>query len=75
MKTQAKVTQAEADAYMDGWGAHHKGFNLELAKHNWCKCNLESLLQFFLQGYEDSCSGVINFDKIMGPNDFEPDVP
>jgi hypothetical protein len=72
--SKAKVTQEQADAYMDGWGARHNGFSLELAKKNWLKCNLESLLQRFLEGYEDSSAGKLDFDKMMGPNDFEPDV-
>jgi|WetSurMetagenome_2_1015567.scaffolds.fasta_scaffold1313151_2 hypothetical protein len=73
--SKAKVTQEQADAYMDGWGAHHNGWSLELAKKNFCKNNLESLLQCFIEGWEDSARGSIDFDKIMGPNDFEPDVP
>jgi hypothetical protein len=73
--SKAKVTQEQADAYMDGWGAHHNGQAIHQAMESWGKYHPKSVRQCFFEGYEDSSVGSINFDKIMGPNDFEPDVP
>ena len=71
--TTAKVTQAEADAYMDGWKARHEYQPLEYA------LKLSGLDRhhrlIFKQGWEDSQEGKLDFSKMMGPDDFEPDVP
>jgi hypothetical protein len=67
--TKAKVTQAEADAYMDGWMAYHNGHTIWDVK----TCANKELWPCFSQGYQDCASGRLNFDKIMGPNDFEPE--
>lgn len=69
--TTAKVTQAEADAYMDGWVAQHNGHTLADVK----TCSNKELWPAFSQGYQDCSAGKLDFDKMMGPNDFEPELP
>ena len=72
--TKAKVTQEQADAYMDGWMARHDGQPIKDATELWDKTKAKHLKQHFIQGYEDCELGKLNFDKCMGPNDFEPQI-
>lgn len=73
--TQAKVTQAQADAYSDGFAARHRFIALDIALAESGYSRSKDLKQCFRAGYEDCGNGTLNFEKIMGPNDFEPDVP
>lgn len=73
MNTQAKVTQAEADAYMDGWKSRHE---FKALKESLAECGLDRHHKAcFKQGWEDSQEGKLDFAKMMGPDDFEPDIP
>jgi hypothetical protein len=76
--TAAKVTQAQADAYMDGWHAGHNGVPIKTAYPVWrgMTDNDSNLLaQCFVDGYGDCLNGKLDFDKMMGPEDLCPEGP
>jgi hypothetical protein len=67
--TQAKVTQPQADAYLQGWHARH------LAEPSEPPMQDQDLRERFKKGYADCDQGKLDFDLVMGPDDFKPDVP